>query len=74
MHVIETVLRGPLGPNAASDPVGACTIAKITLSGMPAAFKSFNAEGDVSKLQAEDFIFAVKTSGDRPAFTNSITS
>jgi hypothetical protein len=67
MHVIETVLREPSGVDPASDAVGACTIAKIT-------FKSFNAEGDVSKLQAEDFIFAVKTSDDRPAFANSITS
>jgi hypothetical protein len=74
MHVIETVLSGPSGVSPASDPIGACTIARITLSGTPVPFKSFNAEGDVSKLQAEDFIFAVKTSDDSPAFTNSITS
>jgi hypothetical protein len=53
---------------------GAFTIVRMTASGTPAFFSSLSAPGDVSNLQADEFILATTISGDRPALTMDKTS
>jgi hypothetical protein len=68
----ETELNGPglVGVAAAvvtGWPTGASTIARMTLSDTPDAFKLFSAAGAVSKLQAVDLILAIRTYAGSPA-------
>src|SRR5215203_3465655 len=49
-------------------------MARMTASGTFAVFSSVNAVGLVSKLVADDFIFATTTSADRPDLIISSTS
>src|SRR6202030_4025540 len=47
-------------------PTGACTIAKITGSAKPAALSCLSCDGDVSKLDWLDLIFATRPSVGSP--------
>ena len=48
-------------------PTGASTIARMTLSDSPAAFKFFSADVVVSNLHGLDLILATSTSAESPA-------
>ena len=49
--------------------LGACTIARITLSEPPASLSVFNAAGSVSKEQEVALILAITISAPNPALT-----
>ncbi len=54
--------------------LGACTIARITLSEPPASLSVFNAAGSVSKEQEVALILAITISAPNPALTMSTKS